>query len=59
MHGNGGPGSNYTQLESIWVRMMGDPKADKELERLQDLAGVREDGLKATGYLDTPEAIKA
>lgn len=58
VHGGGGPGSNYTQLESIWVRMMGDPKADKSSSAYRTFLGVSEDGLTATGYLDTPEAIK-
>jgi len=58
MHGGGGPGSNYTQLESIWVRGMGDPKADKSSTAYKTFAAVSEDGLTATGYLDTPEAIQ-
>lgn len=58
VHGGGGPGSNYTQNESIWVRMMGDPKADKESSAYKTFLGVSEDGLTASGYLDTPEAIK-
>jgi ABC-type glycerol-3-phosphate transport system substrate-binding protein len=55
-YGNGGPGSNYTQLESIWVRMMGDPAADKSSSTYKTFAGVSDDGLTATGYIDTPEA---
>jgi len=56
MHGGGGPGSNYTQLECIWVRMMGDPNADPESSIYRTFAAVSADGLKASGYLDTPEA---
>lgn len=58
MHGGGGPGSNYTQLESIWVRNMGDPNADKSSTAYKTFAAVSEDGLTASGYLDTPEAIQ-
>lgn len=57
MAGNGGPGSNYTQVESIWVRMQGDPSADKSSSLYKTFAGVSDDGLTASGYLDTPEAI--
>jgi multiple sugar transport system substrate-binding protein len=55
--GNGGPGSNYAQLESIWIRSLGDPEADKTSTAYRTYAGVSEDGLTASGYLDTPEAI--
>jgi multiple sugar transport system substrate-binding protein len=55
--GVGGPGSNYTQVESIWVRMQGDPAADKSSSLYKTFAGVSDDGLTASGYLDTPEAI--
>ncbi len=56
--GNGGPGSNYSQLESIWVRSQGDPNADdKNSSAYKTFLGVSEDGFKATGYVDTPEAI--
>jgi multiple sugar transport system substrate-binding protein len=56
--GNGGPGSNYAQIESLWVRSLGDPKADKRSSAYRTYAAVSEDGLTASGYLDTPEAIK-
>lgn len=56
-YGNRGPGSNYGQLESMWVRMMGDPNASKGSTVYKTFAGISEDGLTATGYLDTPEAI--
>ncbi len=55
--GNGGPGSNYTQGESIWVRMMGDPKAAPDSTAYKTFLGVSEDGFIATGYVNTPEAI--
>ena len=57
-HGNGGPGANYTQVESLWVRSQGDPNAEKGSSLHNTFLGVSEDGLKATGYLDTPEAIQ-
>ncbi|MCP8937422.1 extracellular solute-binding protein [Alsobacter sp. SYSU M60028] len=56
--GNRGPGSNYSQLESMWVRMMGDPRAPKDSTAYKTFAGISENGQIATGYLDTPEAIK-
>ena len=52
-HGNGGPGANYTQVESLWVRSQGDPNADKGSSAYKTFLGVSEDGLQATGYLDT------
>jgi multiple sugar transport system substrate-binding protein len=55
--GNGGPGSNYTQVECVWVRMQGDPAADKASSLYKTFACVSDDGLKASGFLDTPEAI--
>ena len=55
-HGNGGPGANYSQLESVWVRSQGDPKADHASSAYKTFLGVSEDGFQATGYLDTPEA---
>jgi multiple sugar transport system substrate-binding protein len=57
-YGNGGPGSNYAQLESIWVRSMGDPNADKESSHYKTFAGVSPDGFTASGYLDAPEAAQ-
>ncbi|MFJ5956646.1 extracellular solute-binding protein [Paenarthrobacter sp. NPDC092416] len=56
--GNGGPGSNYGQLESLWIRMMGDPQADKSTSAYKTFAGISDDGLTSTGYVDTPEAIE-
>lgn len=55
--GNGGPGSNYTQHESFWIRMMGDPKADPGSDDYKTWAGISADGLSASGYLDTAGAI--
>lgn len=55
--GNGGPGSNYTQGESIWVRAMGDPNAPHDSTLYKTFLGVSEDGFTATGYVNTPEAI--
>lgn len=56
--GNRGPGSNYSQMEGMWVRMMGDPSAPKDSTLYRTFAGISEDGLTASGYLDTPEAIQ-
>lgn len=56
-YGNGGPGSNYAQLESMWVRMMGNNKADPNSSLYHTFLGVSADGFTATGYLDTDEAI--
>jgi multiple sugar transport system substrate-binding protein len=56
-YGNGGPGSNYW-YESIYIRSNGDPKAAQDSSLYKTYAGVSPDGVKATGYVDTPEAIK-
>ena len=56
--GNGGPGANYSQLESIWIRSQGDPNAPKTSSAYKTLMGISEDGRSVTGYIDTPEAIK-
>lgn len=55
--GNGGPGSNYTQGESIWIRQMGDPKAAPDSTAYKTFLGVSEDGFTASGYVNTPEAV--
>jgi len=55
--GGGGPGSNYTQIESIWIRTQGDPASDEVSSLYRTFAGVSPDGLTASGYLDTDEAI--
>ena len=56
--GNGGPGANYSQLESIWIRSQGDPNAPKDSPQYKTLMGISDDGRSVTGYIDTPEAIK-
>jgi multiple sugar transport system substrate-binding protein len=56
--GNGGPGANYSQLESIWIRSQGDPNAAKDSSAYKTLMGISDDGLKVSGYIDTEEAIK-
>lgn len=56
-YGNGGPGSNYW-YESIYIRSNGDPKAAQDSTAYKTFAGVSPDGVTATGYVDTPEAIK-
>ena len=56
--GNGGPGSNYTQNESTWVRQMGSKTAKPGSEAYNTWAGVSPDGFTATGYLDTNLAIE-
>lgn len=56
--GNGGPGANYSQVESIWIRSQGDPAAAVESSAYRTLAGISEDGLSVSGYIDTEEAIR-
>jgi multiple sugar transport system substrate-binding protein len=56
--GNGGPGANYSQLESIWIRSQGDPDAPHDSSAYKTLMGISPDGFSVTGYIDTPEAIK-
>ncbi|WP_158074092.1 substrate-binding domain-containing protein [Micromonospora sp. CB01531] len=56
--GNGGPGSNYTQYESIWIRNMGDRSAEKGSSLHSTWQGVSDNGLTVSGYLDTDEAIQ-
>lgn len=56
--GNGGPGSNYTQHESFWVRMMGDPNAAKGSDSYRTWAGLSADGLTSTGYLNADGAVR-
>ena len=55
--GNGGPGSNYTQHESFFIRMMGDPKAATDSDEYKTWAGVSPDGLSVTGYVDSAGAV--
>jgi multiple sugar transport system substrate-binding protein len=55
--GNGGPGSNYTQHESFFIRMMGDPKAPANSDVYKTWAGVNADGLRVGGYVDSDGAI--
>jgi fructooligosaccharide transport system substrate-binding protein len=54
--GNGTPGSDY--LTSIFMRGEGDPKAKKGSSAYNTYYGVSADGTKASGYVNTPEAIK-
>ncbi|MFI6163829.1 ABC transporter substrate-binding protein [Micromonospora haikouensis] len=56
--GNGGPGSNYTQHESFWIRMMGDPAAARDSDEYKTWAGVSDDGFSVTGYVDSAGAIQ-
>ncbi len=58
MQGNGGPGANYSQGESLWIRSHGDPNADKSSTAYRTWRGISEDGLTTAGYIDTPEAIE-
>jgi multiple sugar transport system substrate-binding protein len=55
--GNGGPGANYSQLESIWIRSQGNPEAAKDTADYKTLAGVTGNGLSVKGCIDTPQAI--
>jgi multiple sugar transport system substrate-binding protein len=56
-YGNGGPGSNYF-IEGIFIRSEGDPAAPKESSVYKTFAGVSADGIAASGYVDTPEAVQ-
>lgn len=56
--GNGGPGANYSQLESLWIRAQGDPNAAPDSSAYKTFVGVSEDGLDVSGYIDTPEAVE-
>lgn len=55
--GNGGPGSNFTQHESFWIRMMGDATAATDSDAYKTFAGVSADGFTASGYLNAQGAI--
>lgn len=56
--GNGGPGANYTQLESFWIRSQGDPNAPKDSSLYKTFQGVSDDGRSVSGYIDSPEAVQ-
>lgn len=56
--GAGGPGSNYW-FEGVFFRSFGDPNAPKDSTLYKTWAAISDDGLTATGYVDTPEAIEA
>ncbi|MDY0040164.1 MAG: substrate-binding domain-containing protein [Desulforhabdus sp.] len=56
-YGGGGPGKSYW-YEGIFIRSMGDPNAPEDSSLYKTYAGVSEDGLTASGYVDTPEAIE-
>jgi multiple sugar transport system substrate-binding protein len=58
VYGAGGPGSNYGQCESMWVRSMGSPTAPVTSSAYRTFAGVSPDGLHTEGYIDTPEAVQ-
>jgi multiple sugar transport system substrate-binding protein len=55
--GNGGPGSNYAQLESTWIRMQGSPTAAKGSNEYKSFAGVSANGLSVQGYINNALAI--
>ncbi|WP_353808160.1 extracellular solute-binding protein [Agromyces sp. SYSU T00194] len=56
--GNGGPGSNYAQLESTWIRMQGSPDADPDSDEYRSFVGVSDDGLSVDGYINNPLAVE-
>lgn len=56
-YGNGGPGSSYW-LEAVYTRSLGDPNAPKDSTLYKTYAAISPDGLTASGYIDTPEAIQ-
>lgn len=55
-YGGGGPGKSYW-YEGIFIRSIGDPNAPVNSSLYKTFAGVSPDGLTASGYVDTPEAI--
>jgi multiple sugar transport system substrate-binding protein len=56
--GNGGPGSNYAQLESTWIRMQGSADSDPDSDAYRSWAGVSEDGLSVDGYVNNDLAVE-
>lgn len=56
--GNGGPGSNYAQLESTWIRMQGSATAPKDSDEYKAFTGVSADGLNVDGFVNNPLAVK-
>ncbi|MCC6173914.1 MAG: extracellular solute-binding protein [Chloroflexi bacterium] len=56
-YGNGGPGSSYW-IEGVFIRSMGDPNAPKDSTAYKTFIGISPDGTTASGYVDTPEAVK-
>lgn len=56
-YGNGGPGSNYF-YEGIYIRSMGDSEAAPDSSLYKTFIGISDDGLTASGYVNTPEAIE-
>lgn len=56
-YGGGGPGKSYW-YEGIYIRSMGDPSAPEESSLYKTFAGISKNGLIASGYVDTPEAIE-
>ncbi|MCC6173913.1 MAG: extracellular solute-binding protein [Chloroflexi bacterium] len=56
-YGNGGPGSSYW-YEGDYIRSMGDPNAPKDSTAYKTFIGISPDGTTASGYVDTPEAVK-
>lgn len=56
-YGNGGPGSNYQQLEQTWIRMMGSPDADPASDEYKVFTGLNEDGSSVSGYVNNRLAV--
>jgi multiple sugar transport system substrate-binding protein len=56
-YGTGGAGGSYW-FDSIFIRSMGDANAPKDSDLYKTFIGVSPDGLQATGYVDTPQAIQ-
>jgi ABC-type glycerol-3-phosphate transport system substrate-binding protein len=57
-YGNGGPGSNYQQLEQTWIRMWGAPDAPADSDEQKVFAGISADGKTVSGYVDNPLAVQ-
>nr|WP_300151610.1 extracellular solute-binding protein [Propionicimonas sp.] len=56
--GDGGPGSNYQQLEQTWIRMQGSPDAPQDSDEYKVWAGLSPDGKTVQGYVNNPLAVQ-
>ncbi|MCX2750457.1 extracellular solute-binding protein [Arthrobacter sp. MI7-26] len=58
VYGNGGPGSNYQQVEQTWIRMLGSPDAPKNSDEYKAFAGISDDGRTVSGYVNNALAVE-